>query len=355
MKLVPTIFRQFLPAGNRSDLFYGDRGREGKVLNKRFFLLAVTLLLAVFLTAGCFPGQSSTSPRKADAPAYLVVQDSTGRTITIPKKPERIVVLSPSFLELLYAVGGNAAGRPSSKTDAIPQAALPVPEVGYVYNINLEKVTALQPDLVIAMQGMHEDLVAPLGNSHIPVITLKYKTIDDTFAAIDLFGKIVGAPDRAEQVAEQVRLQMQAVVEKVPAGPPVKVAILHATAKSVTVEMDSTIAGSIAKALGFTNIAAGSDSLHTGGNMVPYSLETLVAADPDALFVVTMGSQAEIEKRMQADVASNPAWASLRAVQRQKVYFLPADLFLLNPGLQMPAAFQYMAKLIYPEVYGSDR
>lgn len=319
--------------------------------NKRLLGMVAWLIVAL-LCAGCVGNQSTSAPDTVGK-AYLTVQDSIGRTVTLSKKPERIVVLSPSFLDLLYAVGGQAVGRPNSKTEAVPEAATPLPEVGFVYNINLEKVVSLQPDLVIAVQGMHDSLVPTLESNHIPVLVLKYKTLDDTLETIRLLGNIAGTSAQAESIVMDMQHKIQAITDKLPSDKHRKVAILFATSKSVTVQLDRTIAGSIAQKLGLTNIASGTALLNEDSDNVPYSLEKLVESDPDEVFVVTMGSSSEIEKRMKADVESNPAWASLRAVQNGKVSFLPSQLFLLNPGLKMPDAVEYMAKISYPEVYGS--
>ncbi|MPN58193.1 hypothetical protein SDC9_205894 [bioreactor metagenome] len=127
---------------------------------------------------------------------------------------------------------------------------------------------------------------------------------------------------------------------------------MHATAKSVTVELDNSITGSIAKQLRLTNIASGSKALESDPDATPYSLEKLVEADPDKIFVVTMGYGPEVENRIKGDVESNPAWAALSAVQNKQVYLLPEELFLLNPGLRYPEAVEHMAKLVYPEVFG---
>ncbi len=314
-------------------------------------LVILSVLTVILLAVGCSSNQSTAATDQAKQ-AYLTVQDSTGRTVTLPKKPERIVVLSPSFLDLLYAVGGQAVGRPNSKTEELPPAAAQVPEVGFVYNVNLEKVVSLQPDLVIAMQGMHDSLVPTFDSNHIPVLVLKYKTLDDTIETIRLLGQIAGTQAKAEDLIKGMQDKIQAITARLPAEHR-KVAILFATSKSVTVQLERTIAGSIAQTLGLTNIAAGTVSLNQENDNVPYSLEKLVEADPDDVFVVTMGNATEIGKRMQADVESNPAWASLRAVKSNKVTYLPSDLFLLNPGLKMPEAVEYMAKVSYPEVYGS--
>ena len=122
------------------------------------------LLLAAVLAAGCGMPPTRTAPGDGAQAGYLTLTDDAGRSVVLQHKPERIVVLAPSFLDLLYAVGGKAAGRPSSnsKAAALSPQMQDIPEVGLVYNINVEKVVALQPDLVIAMQGMHDKLVPVL-------------------------------------------------------------------------------------------------------------------------------------------------------------------------------------------------
>ena len=61
-----------------------------------------------------------------------------------------------------------------------------------------------------------------------------------------------------------------------------------------------------------------------------------------------MGKEEDITKAMEKDMTSNPAWNHLKAVQNNKVIYLPSKLFLLNPGLQTPEA---MARLVQ-DAYG---
>lgn len=63
-----------------------------------------------------------------------------------------------------------------------------------------------------------------------------------------------------------------------------------------------------------------------------------------------MGRSDKIESRLRQDVESSPAWQTLSAVRQKRVYVLPENLFLLNPGLNYPEAVAYMAKAVYPEV-----
>jgi len=323
---------------------------KGTLLSKnRTWLIVLSIILMVSILAGCGRGEVPAASNAA-ATAYLTISDDAGRAVVLPKKPERIVVLSTSFLDLLYAVDGKAVGRPSSKTGEIPAAAQSVAEVGYVYNINIEKVVALQPDLVIGFQGIHDKLIPILESNKIPVLLVKIKTYQDVLDKVKLFSRISGTESKGDQAIQGVEAKLNGILAKVPPQEK-KVAILHATAKSVTVEMENSITGNIAKLLKLKNVAAGSRPLDSDPDATPYSLEKLVETNPDIVFVVTMGQTAEIEKRMKADVESNPAWATLNAVRNQKVFFLPQELFLLHPGLEYPAAVEYMAKLAYPEVF----
>jgi iron complex transport system substrate-binding protein len=326
------------------------RGAKFLKVRSCFKVISILIILTVVIT-GCGMQAKQTVPTKEAQAGYLAVKDDAGRSITLQHKPEKIVVLAPSFLELLYAVGGKAVGRPSSTSKtALTQQAMDIPEVGFVYNINIEKVVSLQPDLVIAMQGTHDKLLPVLESNHIPVIVLKYKTYDDVFDKISLFGDIAGTKDKAQTLTQGMNAKLKVITDKLP-DKTTKIAILHATAKSVSLELDNSIAGNTAKLLRLQNVAASSKPIDTGSDATPYSLEKLVESDPDLIFVVTMGNATEIEKTMRDDVESNPAWSTLRAVRDKKLVFLPSDLFLLNPGLRMPEAAEYMARLVYPEIY----
>jgi iron complex transport system substrate-binding protein len=318
-------------------------------VSKKYSLFVIGVVVLLVLLTGCSRSRVPNSAGQANS--YLSVTDDAGRTVVLPHKPEKIVVLSTSFLEFLYAVDGKAVGRPGSRTGQIPPAAQSVPEIGYVYNVNLEKVISLQPDLVIAFQGIHEKLIPVLESNHIPVLLIRIKGYQDITDKLKLFSSIAGTTPKGEELARDIEAKVNAIVAKVP-DKPTKVAILHATAKSVTVELDNSITGSIAKQLRLTNIASGSKALESDPDATPYSLEKLVEADPDKIFVVTMGYGPEVENRIKGDVESNPAWAALSAVQNKQVYLLPEELFLLNPGLRYPEAVEHMAKLVYPEVFG---
>lgn len=223
--------------------------------------------------------------------------------------------------------------------------------MGPVYSISLEKVTALQPDVVIGSTDHHEKLAAQLEDSGIPVILLRTKTYDDVKRNLDVMGKVYGKEKEAAAVDEKLDKDIKAITEAVPkAGQ--RIAIIHATPSAVSLELPTSIAGGIADLLHLQNIAAapaGSEN-----NRIPYSMESLVEANPDVIFLTSMGSSDKIEKRIKSDIEGNPAWASLKAVRSGRFYILPERYFLLNPGLDYPKAVGYMANLVYPGVVSHE-
>ena len=305
------------------------------------------LVLCLFLLAGC--GPQGTSQEKASGENYAVITDDRGKSVTLPQKPQRVVVLSTSLLNFADALDGSLVGRAAIKSEdaALPEKYKDVPDVGPVYSVSLEKVTALEPDVVIGSTDHHEKLAAQLEDSGIPVILLRTKTYDDVKHNLDVMGRVYGKEEQAKAVDEKLDTEIKAITDAVPKQG-LRIAIIHATPSAVSLELPTSIAGGIADLLHLQNIAAapaGSEN-----NRIPYSMESLVEANPDVIFLTSLGSSDKIEKRIKGDIESNRAWASLKAVQSGRFYILPERYFLLNPGLDYPKAVGYMANLVYPGV-----
>ena len=316
----------------------------------KMLVMAIVLASLIMGISGCSQRQEAAGPATGQLPgAYLTITDDNGREVTLPKKPERVVILAPSFVDIYYAVGGKAVGRAVTTVGVVPPEARSVPVVS-LRDANLEKVIELQPDLVIALQGISENYIPILDSSRIPMIILRMKTYEDVLVKMKLFGDIAGTREQARHVTETLNERVTKLKQQAPPQSK-KVVILHATAKSITVELENSIAGSVAKMLNLQNVAAGDQALDGNPEVTPYSMEALVERDPDIIFVTVMGDQETIGRRMQADVESNPAWSSLRAVQNKQVFFLPMELFLLSPGIRYDEAVTYMGKLVYPEIY----
>ena len=308
-------------------------------------LLPVMLMLLALLMTGC--GQEK--PQAADSANFAVVTDDLGRKVELKEKPSRIVVTSASFLEPLEAVGGAdlVAGRPDSKTK-MPDYAKDIASVGKVYQIDTEKVLACQPDLVIINKGMNEKLVDALEANGIKTLVLDMKSYDDVKREVATLAAVTGNPDKGQQLIHDMDDKIAAVKSSIPQDRR-KVSIIHSTNQGLTVQLDGSIAGSIANMLGWENVASGSQPLEKNPDAAPYSMETLVEQNPEIIFVTSMGKLSAIKASME-ETMQGPAWQSIPAVKNKQVYYLPQELFLLSPGIHYPEAVAEMAKCVYPDL-----
>lgn len=316
------------------------------MFKKLLCLMAALMLLTV---VGCGSGKPQQNAQAKDA--YAVITDAAGRQVVLDKKPERVVALNPSYLNMIDAVGGTIVGRATSKLAKLPESMQSVPEIGFVYNINMESLVGLKPDLVLAGKNQHDKFVPLMESNNIKVIELDAKTYDDVKNTVKMLGDIYGTQEKAEQECALLDKEIKAVREKIPQEKK-RIVIMHATASSVTVEGKKSIAGCVSDMLGFENVAY--KALGNKSEKTPYSMEALVEQNPEVIFITFMGNTDEIENRLRSDFKNNPAWASLDAVKEGRVYVLPEEMFLLNPGLAYPAAVKYMAKQVYPEVFANE-
>ena len=305
------------------------------------------LLIAGLLVTACAPEKSSPPAQVTKAQNFATVTDDAGRQVTLPNKPTRIVVTSAGFLEPMHAVGCTIVGRPDSKNQ-MPDWANDLASVGQVYQIDTERLIACQPDLVVVNAGMNEKLLPLLDENKIPALVVEMKTFDDVKRGLKLFATLSGDVQAGDKIVREMDAQVKSIVDGVPKKN-LRVAILHSTAQGVTVQLDGSIAGSIAKMFGWTNVADGMTPLEKNPDAAPYSLETLAQQNPDVIFVTSMGNVDEIKSNMLKAIESNDAWQTITAVKQNRLYFLPQDLFLLSPGLRYPEAVRTMATLIYPD------
>ena len=309
---------------------------------RKLLLGSIALVMIVLALAGCGKTTSSSSATTKEL-------TFNGQTYTVPKDPQKIAVLSNSVLSMLYAVDGKAISRVST-TDALPPEIEALPVLGQTANINMEQLLGLNPDLVLGLENQHKKYESQLQSSKIPTVLINYDGIKDNVPLIKFLGALTNHEDKATSLANTYESNINKVKDTVKAQQPVRVAVLRATGKGVTAETDAAITASMVKDLGMTNVVSTHLDKTTTDKTVPYSLETLAADDPDIIFVVTMGKEEEITKAMKKAMTDNPAWANLKAVQNNRVIYLPTKLFLLNPGLQTPEA---MARLV-KEAYGID-
>lgn len=303
------------------------------------------MVLTILMTS-CGSSTHQPPPDPDPSQPFAVLTDSLNRQVIFSKKPEQIAVTSAGFLEPLHQLGGNIVGRPDSRTQ-MPDWAKDIASVGQVYQIDVERLIACRPDLVIINKGMNEKLLGVLDENNINALVLDMKSYGAFKRVLRTFAILTENDAKGEEMISVMDHKINEVIEKMPKGNR-RVAILHSTAQGLSVQLEGSIAGSVVKKLGWTNVADGMTPLEHNPDAAPYSMETLAQQNPEIILVTSMGPIENIRADMEYLMESNEAWQTIDAVREGRVYYLPQDLFLLSPGLRYPEAFEMVVQLIYP-------
>ncbi|MCF7753987.1 ABC transporter substrate-binding protein [Paenibacillus xylanexedens] len=277
--------------------------------------------------------ETNTGDSEQAASRYLTFQDLNGSTVTLEKKPERIVILNNELTELFYQVGGEAIGIATSAGVAIPAEAADVKQVGLINSINLEEVLQLKPDLVIGQPLFHKDLSDTFADAGIPFAILTVKSIEDIRSNAKLFGQIIGKEQEAEIAITDMDAKLDALTTDLSANKP-SYAIITLMMNTASMQKSTSIALDIAETLHMKNIA---ENLPSGKmpSSVPFSMEKLVELNPDYLFFVVHGTDEDGQRMIETQLESNPAWSSLQAMKSDRLHVLPPSMFVTNPGLKV--------------------
>jgi iron complex transport system substrate-binding protein len=290
-----------------------------------------------------------------DYPCTII--DYLGTQVTLEAKPERVAVLSGSFLNMWYALGGSSICRTDLDTTTIDpeyeKEIKALPTVGAVYNASVEAIIEQQPDFIIAQAGVQANIAPVLRDVGFEIVTLLMRSYDDVLDHMRVFGVLLGVDTAVEQRIAEMDAAKKAITDRLP-DTPVSVVILYVTSSSLSVKLDNSIAGDVAAILGLKNIASDLPPDTLGSETTPLDIEYIVEKNPDFVLVTSMISSNEDTKQvMEGEFTTNPAWSGIEAIKEGRVVYLPQEYFLYNAAHKYVDAIEYMAKGVYPEIYGA--
>ncbi len=288
---------------------------------------------------------SSAPAATATAAQSRTFVDATGKSFTIETPPKRVAALSPSAVELMYAVGATPIARPSSAN--YPEQAKSVTAVGTSYQPNLEQIAAQNPDFIIADAQIHSpQIVSELSKLGVPVFNIRVQNVADVSASLRLIGNIMGMSENGEKAAKDLETKLQGVQAKLPpADQRPKVFLMIGTADAFWGAKPDAFAGDVIARLGAKNLVeSGPDTTQFPG-FTSYSMEQLVALDPDVILVMSVSPNAPPTTRQ---LSGNPAWSGLRAVKEGRVQEVNTEALVQGAGPRVGEVIDALFPILYP-------
>ena len=308
-------------------LFGNDLARMD--LMRRFYFLGSIILALLIAASGC----------KSPVPQGNITDD-LGRTVQIKGIPQRIVSLSPSNTEIVYALGlEDRLIGVTTYCNYPPEAQKKLQVSGYS-TVDVEKVVSLQPDLILADSIHKTEVIPALEKLGIPVIGIVAPSLDQLLADIELVGKTSGKQNAASVLVASLKQRITAVEEKTAGASKPRVFFVTWHDPLWTVGRGSMINDLIVRA-GGSNMASDLKANQT------IDLETAIQRNPEVIVVLSsMGDQAVSYNFLK----NEPRFQATDALKNNRVYQVDSDIF----GRTTPRtidALEELAKLIHPELF----
>jgi iron complex transport system substrate-binding protein len=276
-----------------------------------------TPFVALFLTFVACGQQTSPAATQTAAHFPMTITDPAGNSVTISHQPHRIVSLSPTATEMIFAVGAGAQVIAVDDQSNYPASA-PITKLSG-FEPNIEAIAGYTPDLLVAAQDLG-GLVHGMQTLSVPIlIEPAAKTIDDSYLQIKQLGLVTGHTEGADTLVTTMKSQVGAFVASI--GKPSRaVRVYHELDNTYYSVTSATFIGQVYRLLGLTNIADAA-----AGSTPDYpqlSAEYIVSANPDLIVL----ADTKCCQQSLSTVSSRPGWGVISAVKARQVVNVDDDV-----------------------------
>jgi iron complex transport system substrate-binding protein len=249
--------------------------------------------------------------------AFPVTMAAANGTVTLAQEPVRIVSLSPTATEDLFAIGAGPQVVAVDNQSNYPSNAPKTKLSGYTPNA--EAVANYRPDLVVASNDSN-GLLKALGKLHIPVLLEPAATdLAGAYAQIEQLGAATGRTAAARRLVAKLRRQVQSLVGSLPASAK-GLSVYHELEPDYYSATSKTFIGRIYALLGLHDIADAADK--SGSGYPQLSAEYIVAADPDVIVL----ADSICCGQTPAKVKRRPGWQTVSAIRHGDVVAVSDDV-----------------------------
>ena len=320
-------------------------------------LRPLLLLLVVLALSACAPSTSisggslrasvSAAPSVApSAPAHSVyplsLTDDAGRHVTLPAAPTRIVSLAPSNTEIVCALDACDALVGVTDYDNYPPQVADVTHVVIGAVVDVEKVVAAQPQLILAAGNelTPTAVIDKLTQLGYPVLSLYPHDLASVYADVVLVGEAINARMGADALVANMKVRADAVATAVSgaARPRTFYEVDVFEGSIYTAGKDSFLASLIS--------LAGAEPITGDPASTAIQLEDLIAADPQ---LILLGDAAYDSSITPATVAARPGWGSMTAVKDGLIAVMYDDPVITRPGPRILDGLLALARAIHPD------
>ena len=319
-------------------------------MKKKLSLFTAVFLTATLLMSLCAFASADTSEKSASSETSsasegpVSVVDMTGHTITLDEPAERIVALTASDCEILYAIGAGDKLVGRGEYCDYPAEVLDVPSVQSGYDTNIEQIIALHPQvLLMSTMAQTDEQVEQLEAAGVHVVVSDAQDIEGVYTAIEIIGALMGKEENAEKIIDDMKKGFDELKEKTADAEEEKTVYFEVSPLEygLWTAGKGTFMNEIAEMLGLKNCF---DDVE---GWAAISEEQVLERNPDYIVTITMyfGEGPTPEE----EIMSRKGWEDVTAVINEDI------LNLQNNELSRPAPrLLDGAQMLYDFVFGAE-
>ncbi len=275
----------------------------------------------------------------------IAVTDGLGNEVRLAAPAEKIIVFVPSALEILHALGAmdKVIGVDNWSIDMGDPLAEGMEGFGDFQGLNMEKVAAADPDLIIGLIGWAEEDINKLEELGIKLYTVDANTVDEVYTEILNMGKIAGMEQESKILMEGLKAEIDDIKSKTEAisgqnRPKVFYEVWNDPLMSAG---NNTFINELIEYAGGKNIVA-EDGLE---GWPEYSLESLIQNNPDVIIApLSLAADPGV-------ILSDARFSEINAVKNERVYIVP-DNPISRPSQNVAVGLLMFARAIHPDIFG---
>ena len=308
-------------------------------------VLVAMLSMVLFLIAQVVAKpQASSDTAGAIVPVSNELQEPVDVVVV---KEVRIATLLPFAADQLLAMGVQPVCVPGlrGRTPAAWEG-IPTVQLDHSAGPNLEQLIAVQPDYIISGSVYAQFMPNVESITKAKVIMMDVESIQSVMDHMQTLGRIASRADEADKMIASLQKRLVPKVS-MPESEEVSVLGIFGTPHSFYAFLPDSYLGDLVRHAGGRIGPEGLESHKIYRGLAPLSMETVIAFDPDVLFVLFHGP----EESSRAMFEGDPLWSSLKAVSEDRMYFLQDDMYAMRPGSQLDLAMSQ----IHDYVQGANR
>jgi iron complex transport system substrate-binding protein len=292
-------------------------------------------IAALFIVGAVVASNTTVSAVAASAAStdkFPVSLKIAEQTVRVAKKPRRIVSISPTGTEMLFAIGAGSQVIAVDDQSSFPAKAPRTKLSGFKPNV--EAIVGYKPDLVVVSQD--DKVAAALRTLKIPVaVQTAANAFNDSYRQIRELGILTGHRAAADSVVATMKSRLDKAIAS---APKTKAKIFHELDNTLYTVTSATFIGQVYAAFGVVNVADASPDAESSFGYPQLNAEYLVKSNPDIVFL----ADSKCCGQTVDTVVARPGWAEITAVKNKAVVALDDDV-ASRWGPRVPELFEAIA------------